>query len=75
MVTVTYQIALPLNTSLVHNIFPISMLREYELHPSHVLDYEPIELREDLTYEVEDLTYEPKIYIKKKEQKEEEEFS
>lgn len=32
-------------------MFPFSMLRKYVPNPSHVIKYEPLQLREDLTYE------------------------
>ncbi|KAL5576744.1 hypothetical protein UlMin_018443 [Ulmus minor] len=48
---VAYKLALPLEFSAVHNVFHVSMLRKYILDPSHVLESEPIEVREDLTYE------------------------
>lgn len=41
--------SLPLNLSSAHNVFYMWMLRKYE-HPSYVLYYKPIELREDFTY-------------------------
>ncbi|KAL5540567.1 hypothetical protein UlMin_045260 [Ulmus minor] len=46
-----YKLALPLELSTVHNIFHVSMLRKYISDPSHVLESELIEIREDLTYE------------------------
>ncbi|KAL5564595.1 hypothetical protein UlMin_027759 [Ulmus minor] len=48
---VTYRLALPPELSVVHNVFHVSMLRKYILDPSHVLESEPIKVREDLTYE------------------------
>ncbi|KAL5538161.1 hypothetical protein UlMin_045627 [Ulmus minor] len=48
---VTYRLALPPELSSVHNVFHVSMLREYTPDPSHVLESEPIEVRENLTYE------------------------
>ncbi|OMO91869.1 reverse transcriptase [Corchorus capsularis] len=47
---VAYRIALPPQLSSVHNVFHVSMLRKYVPDPSHVVDYEPLEVREDLTY-------------------------
>ncbi|GKV49055.1 hypothetical protein SLEP1_g55827 [Rubroshorea leprosula] len=47
---VTYRIALPPELSNVHNVFHVSVLRKYELDPSHVINYEPLELKEDLSY-------------------------
>lgn len=34
--------------SLVHDVFHIPMLQKYEPNPSHILDYHPTELKEDL---------------------------
>lgn len=34
----------------VHNVFYVSMLRKYISNPSHVVEEEPIELGENLTY-------------------------
>ncbi|KAL5554017.1 hypothetical protein UlMin_041418 [Ulmus minor] len=48
---VAYKLALPLELSVVHNVFHVAMLRKYVLDPSHVLESELIEVREDLTYE------------------------
>ncbi|KAL5537943.1 hypothetical protein UlMin_045730 [Ulmus minor] len=48
---VAYRLALPPELSSVHNIFHVSMLRKYISNPSHVLEYEPIEVHEDLTHE------------------------
>ncbi|XP_052206752.1 uncharacterized protein LOC127811081 [Diospyros lotus] len=46
-----YQVALPPALSGVHNVFHVSMLRKYILNISHILNYESLDLREDLTYE------------------------
>ena len=48
---VAYRLALPPFLSGVHNVFHVSMLRKYIPDPSHVVDYEPLKLRDDLTYE------------------------
>ena len=48
---VTYKLALPLELSAVDNFFHMSMLWKYVPDPSHVLESEPIEVREDLMYE------------------------
>ncbi|GKV24855.1 hypothetical protein SLEP1_g34407 [Rubroshorea leprosula] len=47
---VVYRIALPSELSNVHNVFHVSVLRTYEPNPSHVINYEPLELKEDLSY-------------------------
>ena len=46
-----YRLALPPDLSRVHNVFHVSLLRKYVLDPTHVLSYEPLEVREDLSYE------------------------
>ncbi|KAL5554940.1 hypothetical protein UlMin_037176 [Ulmus minor] len=48
---VTYKLALPPELSSVHNVFHVSMLKKYVSDPSHVLEHEPIQVNEDLTYE------------------------
>ena len=48
---VAYRLALPPLLSAVHNVFHVSMLRKYISDPSHVLNYEPLQLNQDLTYE------------------------
>ena len=48
---VAYKLALPSKLSYAHNIFHVSMLQNYVPDPSHVLESETIEIREDLTYE------------------------
>ena len=46
-----YRLALPPALSGIHNVFHVSMLRKYVSDPTHVLDYEPLKLRDNLTYE------------------------
>ena len=46
-----YRLALPPALSRIHNVFHVSMLRKYVSDPTHVLDYEPLKLRDNLTYE------------------------
>ncbi|XP_038971194.1 uncharacterized protein LOC120104341 [Phoenix dactylifera] len=48
---VAYRLALPPALSSVHNVFHVSMRRKYIPDPNHVVDFEPISLHEDLTYE------------------------
>ena len=48
---VAYRIALPLALLGIHNVFHESMLRKYIPNPSHVLSYEPLQIRDDLSYE------------------------
>ena len=35
----------------VHNVFHVLMLRKYVVDPMHILHYEDLELKEDLSYE------------------------
>ncbi|XP_052193962.1 uncharacterized protein LOC127802284 [Diospyros lotus] len=46
-----YWLALPPQLASVHNVFHVSMLRKYVPDPQHVIDFQPLELREILTYE------------------------
>ena len=48
---VAYIIALPPALSGIHNVFHESMLRKNIPDLSHVLSYEPLQIREDLSYE------------------------
>jgi hypothetical protein len=50
---VAYRLALPPNLSSIHPVFHVSMLRKYLSDPSHVLEVQPVELRKDMTYEVQ----------------------
>ena len=47
---VAYRLALPPELSGVHNVFHVSMLKKYVPNPSHVLQHEPLEIREDASY-------------------------
>ncbi|KAL0540334.1 hypothetical protein IC582_024569 [Cucumis melo] len=47
---VAYRLALPPSLSTVHDVFHVSMLRKYVPDPSHVVDYEPLEIDENLNY-------------------------
>ncbi|TYK01415.1 ty3-gypsy retrotransposon protein [Cucumis melo var. makuwa] len=47
---VAYRLALPQSLSTVHDVFHVSMLRKYVPDPSHVVDYEPLEIDENLSY-------------------------
>ena len=46
-----YELALPQALLGVHNIFHVSKLRKYMLDPSYILNFEPLELCNDLSYE------------------------
>ena len=48
---VAYELALPPTLAEVHNVFHVSMLRKYIPDPSHVLNYEPLKIKDNLTYE------------------------
>ncbi|TYK23807.1 pol protein [Cucumis melo var. makuwa] len=47
---VAYRLALPPSLSVVHDVFHVSILRKYVPDPSHVVDYEPLEIDENLSY-------------------------
>ena len=46
-----YQLALPPKLAFVHNVFHVFMLKKYVPDKSHVLEQEPIEIQEDLSFE------------------------
>ncbi|KAJ0964518.1 hypothetical protein J5N97_025656 [Dioscorea zingiberensis] len=48
---VAYRLALPPDLAQVHNVFHISMLRKCLTEPSKIIEYEPVELQQDLSYE------------------------
>ncbi|XP_035546851.1 uncharacterized protein LOC118348728 [Juglans regia] len=58
-----YRVALPPVLAGVHNVFHISMLRKYVPDPTHIIDYEPLQIQEDMTY-----AREPVRILEKKEQ-------
>ena len=45
-----YKVALPPSLSKIHNVFHVSTLKKYVFDPSHVMELEPIQISEDLTY-------------------------
>ncbi|KAL0549529.1 hypothetical protein IC582_014014 [Cucumis melo] len=47
---IAYRLALPPSLSTVHDVFHVSMLTKYVPDPSHVVDYEPLEIDENLSY-------------------------
>jgi len=44
-----YEIALPPHLVNLHNVFHVSQLRKYVANPSHVLESDDIQIRDDLT--------------------------
>ena len=48
---VAYRFKLPPESSRIHDTFHVSMLRKYIPDPSHVLREQPVQLKENLTYE------------------------
>ncbi|XP_040952782.1 uncharacterized protein [Gossypium hirsutum] len=50
---VAYQLELPPELDRIHDVFHVSMLRWYQLDPSHIITVDEIELRLDLTFEEE----------------------
>ncbi|KAA0032714.1 DNA/RNA polymerases superfamily protein [Cucumis melo var. makuwa] len=45
-----YGLELPIELARIHDVFHVSMLRKYIPDPSHVLQEQPVELKEDLSY-------------------------
>ena len=50
---VAYQLKLPRDFERIHDVFHVSKLRKYISDPSHVLKAPPIELQEDLSFELQ----------------------
>ena len=44
---------LPRDLERIHDVFHVSMLRKYIFDPSHVLEVPLVELKEDLSFEVQ----------------------
>ncbi|KAL0556699.1 hypothetical protein IC582_005214 [Cucumis melo] len=49
--SVAYRLVLPPSFSAVHNVFHVSMLRRYVADPMHVVNFEPLQINENLRYE------------------------
>ncbi|TYJ98798.1 retrotransposon protein, putative, Ty3-gypsy subclass, expressed [Cucumis melo var. makuwa] len=47
---IAYRLELPIELAQIHDVFHVSMLRKYIPYPSHVLQEQPVELKEDLSY-------------------------
>lgn len=45
---VAYKLELPLELDRIHNVFHVSMLRQYQFDPSHVVLIKEIEVRPNL---------------------------
>ncbi|XP_065864137.1 uncharacterized protein [Euphorbia lathyris] len=50
---VAYRLQLSQNLSNIHDVFHVSMLRRYRSDPNHIIQEQPIELSEDLSYKEE----------------------
>ena len=48
---VAYRLALPLAMVAIHPVFHVSMLRKYIYNPTHVINYEDLELRPNLSFQ------------------------
>ena len=48
--SVAYRLALPPALASIHDVFHVSMLRRYIRDPSHVISYQPLQLRDDATF-------------------------
>ena len=48
--TLAYELALPPQLSHVYNVFHISMLRKYVPDPQHVIDFQTLKVKEDVSY-------------------------
>ncbi|TYK24155.1 Transposon Ty3-G Gag-Pol polyprotein [Cucumis melo var. makuwa] len=58
-----YHLASPMELSSINDVFHVSMLRKYVPDPSHILEAQPVHLKENLSYEDE-----PIQILNKKEQ-------
>ena len=52
---VAYQVALPPNLSNLHPVFHVSQLRRYHPDPSHVIESDKVQVKDNLTYEAQPL--------------------
>ena len=49
---IAYRLKLPQDLEWIHDVFQVSMMRKYIFDLSHVLEASPVELKEDLLFEV-----------------------
>ncbi|KAA0055567.1 pol protein [Cucumis melo var. makuwa] len=47
---IAYRLALPPSFSAVHDVFHVSILRKYVADSTHVADFEPLRINENLSY-------------------------
>jgi hypothetical protein len=47
---VAYRVALPLELVGVHDVFHVSTLRKYVHDPSHVINFKPLQIKDNLSY-------------------------
>ncbi|XP_040957927.1 uncharacterized protein [Gossypium hirsutum] len=50
---VAYRLKLPPELERIHDVFHVSMLQKYRSDPLHIMPFEEVEIRDDLTYEEE----------------------
>ena len=50
MEKLAYRVALPLDLVRTHDVFHMSMLRNYITNPDVIMEYEPLGIQEGLTY-------------------------
>ena len=50
---VAYRLELPPELNRIHNVFHVSMLKKYVPDPSHILEVPPVELKDDLSFEIQ----------------------
>ncbi|KAL0534386.1 hypothetical protein IC582_028676 [Cucumis melo] len=48
---VAYRLVLPPSFSTMHDVFHVSMLKKYVAYPTHVVDFESLQINENLSYE------------------------
>jgi len=48
--SLTYRLALPPEMKKIHDVFHVSQLRKYVPDPSHIFNYSPLQIQEDLSY-------------------------